>query len=32
MVKTRFKIDGGGMVQGVTKLIVTFSTFIDLKT
>ena len=24
---TQFQIEGGGMVQGVTKLIMTFSTF-----
>ena len=26
----QFQIEGGGIVQGVTKLIMTFSTFIDL--
>ena len=25
---TQFQIEGGGMVQGVTKLITTFSTFV----
>ena len=30
--KTQFQIEGGGMVQGVTKLIMTFSTFFDPKT
>ena len=29
---TQFQIEGGGMVQGVTKLIMTFSTFFDPKT
>ena len=28
---TQFQIEGGGMVQGVTKLIMTFSTFFDPK-
>ena len=28
LVKTQFQIKGGGMVQGVTKLITTFSNFL----
>ena len=27
-LKTQFQIEGGGVVQGVTKLISTFSTFV----
>ena len=30
LLMTQFQIEGGGMVQGVTKLIMTFSTFFDL--
>ena len=28
-LKTQFQIEGGVMVQGVTKLITTFSTFVN---
>ena len=28
VVMTQFQIDGGGLVQGVTKLIMTFSTLV----
>ena len=30
-VRTQFQIEGGGVVQGVTKLISTFFSFCDLK-
>ena len=28
-IMTQFQIEGGGLVQGVTKLIMTFSAFVN---